>query len=248
MFPNIRIDVYKVLCSGRIAGICAGPPCESWSIARAGILSVNERHDPRRLRSRQHPWGDIDLRPKELDQGYAANVLLACALELVSIATLASLPACIEHPSDTWWPKTTDSAASILMLEEIQAVMPIKGVKRAEVNQGTLEQISLKPTPFLVSQMNSFEGLGKQFSIYNPELSAISHGRNEQGGCNSAPEKEYPALLSAKLGGANVQDLVLVTLIITAIHMILMTFTFLSVNGTINVLPTSWSCRLLGSR
>eukprot|EP00959_Pyramimonas_sp_CCMP1952_P164839 3445432-Pyramimonas_sp.AAC.1 len=60
-----------MLRSGRVAGIIAGPPCETWSSARH--LPVPEdapggRRPPRPLRSAQHSWGLGHLNTREREQ------------------------------------------------------------------------------------------------------------------------------------------------------------------------------------
>ena len=80
---------------GRVAGLMAGPPCETWSVARRNLTWLNEEdirkismtgfkkpHIPRPVRTRSKPWGDDNLTQAEYEQISVANRLLMTTIRV----------------------------------------------------------------------------------------------------------------------------------------------------------------------
>ena len=101
-----------------IAGI-AGPPCESWSIAR-GVQVPPLNHEsaggdkpcgPRVIRDRDQLWGFDGVTLRELRQLCVGNELLHFALLMVIELAISNGFALLEHPAE---PVHDEQAASIL--------------------------------------------------------------------------------------------------------------------------------------
>ena len=63
----LRDDIWKrLICSRKVTGGHAGPPCETLSFARWLLLEDGQRQQP--LRTTQAPWGRDDLSLREVEQ------------------------------------------------------------------------------------------------------------------------------------------------------------------------------------
>eukprot|EP00438_Fugacium_kawagutii_P006488 Skav231972 [mRNA] locus=scaffold2806:372207:383447:+ [translate_table: standard] len=86
---------------GAIIALLCGPPCESWSAARALQLLDDEGHPvrgPRPLRDRGRLWGKHGLTAKELRQLHIGTVLLLMALRLATRVAHTQGKVILEHP------------------------------------------------------------------------------------------------------------------------------------------------------
>ena len=119
---------------GMVLGMLAGPPCESWSRARAVPLEgITAKHGPRIIRDVQHLWGFPSVTIKELFQLCTGNALLGFAilafLELVFVGGLSLL----EHPAE---PCDDQNAASIWRLPLLQVLKELPNVTFIRFAQG----------------------------------------------------------------------------------------------------------------
>ena len=126
--------------AGYIAGFLAGPPCETWSVARGRKLDVKEgaqRRAPRILRTAEHLWGLPSLALKEFEQILANRELSPHFL------TVDGEYKCLRTPG----------RAAIWKLPVVQALLQAPGLRRHRVSQGLYGAPSPKPTDLLVTNL-----------------------------------------------------------------------------------------------
>jgi len=99
---------------GKIHAVVAGPPCETWSVARGCPGG------PAVLRDTLAIWGKVWCKQKEWQQLAAANELLQSTLLLVLDMVRNCGFAIVEHPA--WW-KREVSIASIWHMTCIRAIV-----------------------------------------------------------------------------------------------------------------------------
>ena len=129
---------------GWVAGVWAGPPCETWSAAR--YLPVQARDPPRPLRSRDRPWGRRDLKRAEMQQVSAANDLLRTTIVFLYAALAHGVPAAMEHPEV---PTHVPQAPSSWLLPELVHLEAQPGVQVATLHQCMWGAPARKATRFL---------------------------------------------------------------------------------------------------
>eukprot|EP00435_Cladocopium_sp_Y103_P026265 s2233_g6.t1 len=112
---------YHAIDAQQVVAFLGGPPCESWSKARA-VQVADERRGPRIVRDADHLWGLLSLRIKELLQIILGNDLLTftvmCLLRLARVGGVGIM----EHPADP----SEDDAASVWRL-------PVKRISASPV-------------------------------------------------------------------------------------------------------------------
>lgn len=79
--------------SGQVAGVIAGPPCETWSTVRY------VPGDPPPLRYLEQPFGLPSMTCAQIEQVGNANALLLVELLFCSEVTLVGAAALLEHPA-----------------------------------------------------------------------------------------------------------------------------------------------------
>lgn len=89
--------ILRLIRLGIIAAIYAGPPCETWTIARFQPVE-GCKHPPRPLRSRKEPWGVVHVSLKEGQQLAVGNELMCFALHSILELALVGGLAVLEHP------------------------------------------------------------------------------------------------------------------------------------------------------
>lgn len=82
--------------AGWVSRVAAGPPCETWSVARE--IYYKELYGPRRVRDAFHLSGYNVLKIKELRQVIIGNQLLGVALRLFLVAWIYNVFYVLEHP------------------------------------------------------------------------------------------------------------------------------------------------------
>ena len=135
--------------SGCVCAILLAPPCETWSQAR---YRISGPHDPRPVRSAEHPFALPALSPKELTQVGVANMLLMVAIRLLLAAMLYGVPAVMEHPAE---PKRADRP-SIWRLPWIKAMQRFGQLRRCHILQAAYGGVSVKPTHLAYCHMAHF--------------------------------------------------------------------------------------------
>ena len=124
--------------SGKIHALHVGPPCESWSKARAkGGLPNHSKGDggPRLLRTAARPQGLEELRHREILQVITANKLLHFALQIFLAMLMTARLAVLEHPGEPDHPSER-WLASIWKLWVTRALAAHHSVQLAKVYQG----------------------------------------------------------------------------------------------------------------
>ena len=81
---------------GFVAGFIAGPPCNTWSKARARALA--DGRGPRIVREPDAPWGLPSMRLGELHQVILGNILLGFSFVCIFALALHGGAALLEHP------------------------------------------------------------------------------------------------------------------------------------------------------
>ena len=104
---------YNQVAKGRVRGLGAGPPCETWSAAR--WFKLSDKKGPPVLRTDTHPWGVPHLTGKQIQQTETGTILLFNTLRLFEAVNAAGGCAFIEHPAAADW---IPHSASIWKLEE----------------------------------------------------------------------------------------------------------------------------------
>ncbi len=177
-----------------LVGILAGPPCETWSVARE--RGLYEDDGPRPLRSSMALSGFAGLSNRETRQLCVGNELLGVAVTLATHLWIAGGICIIEHPSE---PKKA-TAPSIWRTEALQFLLAHEENLRCLVHQGYFGARSAKPTEFLITHAPKFvEQIFRSNRVRNDLPAAVSVGVNDQGQFHTASLKEYPLALSRSL-------------------------------------------------
>eukprot|EP00435_Cladocopium_sp_Y103_P061146 s257_g22.t1 len=187
---------------GWILAMLAGPPCETWSRARAVAVDNSDRPAPRVLRTAAALWGLPHLRLRELAQIDVGNLLLIFTAEAFLRLAFAGGCAVVEHPREPDEPEL----ASIWRLPFFQLLCSLHGVELLSLNQGLLGAASAKPTNLMTLNL---PGLGRtivqhQVTKVLPRGSSI--GKTQQGHWATGALKEYPPAMSRALACQGLED------------------------------------------
>ena len=151
--PVVQQQWLSFVWSGKIHALYVGPPCESWSRARAkGGLPNHSKGDggPRLVRTAERPQGLQELRYKEILQVITANRLLNFALQIFLAMVMTARLAVLEHPGEPDHPNE-QWLASIWKLWVTRALVAHPFVQLAKVYQGYYNGKSPKPTFLMVA-------------------------------------------------------------------------------------------------
>ena len=177
-----------------LVGILAGPPCETWSVARE--RGLYEDNGPIPLRSSTALSGFGGLTNKETRQLCVGNELLGVAVMMATQLWIAGGICIIEHPSE---PKKA-TAPSIWRTEALRFLLAHEENKRFLVHQGYFGARSAKPTEFLITHTpKSVEQIFRSNWVRLDLPATVSVGVNDQGEFHTASLKEYPLALSRSL-------------------------------------------------
>ena len=181
---------------GLVAVLYTGPPCETWSSARAlgGIAGyTNGDNGPRMVRTSEKPFGLPGLRLREARQVLVANILLTFSLLAMLFMLKAQRLAVLEHPSqpdDAWKP-------SIWRLHVVSILLAHERVRLHHIQQGRFGGHSPKPTSLLIVAHTAIERSLRRFAI-TPLPKAVEMGK-KGGEYGTAKLKNYPPLLCESL-------------------------------------------------
>ena len=185
---TVRARWLDLLACGYILAVFAGPPCETFSVARANAL---EGVRIRPIRSAAQPWGFTHLTIREIKQVIVGNLLALFAIQCMVLQAFAGRFGCLEHPAEPG----KEAAASIWKLDVMQQLYRHPAMHRIRLLQGHYGASSPKPTDLLV------------VGPANPKRSLVKHatpmcangtniGLDETGRhFKTAHLKEYPGLL-----------------------------------------------------
>ena len=181
----------------------AGPPCETWSVARFRALLDALKPGPRPLRSQAQPWGLTCLKKSEANSVTLGNALLRATIRMF-YAALCN-PDCaviMEHPRcPTWVPE----APSSWLLPELAYIASLSAARVLDVDQCMFGAPSKKPTTLLclnALHLEPFESAPLVCCHTSHEV--ILTGKDEHGNFRTAPAKQYPGGLCGALAGVAV--------------------------------------------
>ena len=169
-----------------LTGFLSGPPCETWSRARAA-----NAEGPRVLRSRSRLQGCTFLTRRETEQVSIGNQLLGVTLRLFLPALLTGALAILEHPA---CPDDDLTLPAIWHLEVIQCFLRFPGCVKLRIFQGLYGGLSPKATDLLLANCGTFEDVQRHFcSTRTTAMPAGGRiGRGVDGKWRTAALKEYP--------------------------------------------------------
>ena len=205
--PGTKAFWLDAIRQGFVAGLMAGPPCESWSIARTHQLAKDlHRRMPRVVRSGECLWGLWSLALKELMQVRVGNDLLCFVLLGFLYLFLCGRTGVIEHPA---LPDQPD-AASIWRLPIVCVMLQMPGVHLHKIWQGLYGAESTKPTHFMTLNLPNFVTSLHSTMIAKEPPRGGSIGLSDTGQFKTSRLKEYPPALNYGLAksffGAFVQE------------------------------------------
>ena len=187
------IDLAK---RGILFMVAAGPPCETWSVARLRFLETLS--GPRPLRSsdcESSLWCKAPLRIRELRQVHVGNALLQFTLTLMMIQASVANVGLMEHPSASNW-RYNCLPPSVWRLRALQLLLMHRNCGLHFIQQGFYGQLAPKPTTLLVICPPSLRSVmqltldeGRTCSILPP---AVKMGQISAQGYSTAPLKRYP--------------------------------------------------------
>lgn len=185
---------------GFIAGFLAGPPCETWSIARGKKVSGQPTGTkaPRIIRTEEHLWGLPSLALKELLQIAVGNELLTFTLLVACVMVQTGGIGIVEHPAEP----TEENAASIWKLPIVQALLAAPGVTRRRVAQGLFGAPSPKPTDLMVINLPDLPLELRRWMTRTELPKGKAIGLNKEGKWQTGFLKEYPPAFCGALATA----------------------------------------------
>ena len=175
----------EALRSGYLVAWIAGPPCETWSIARYNAMPGG----PRPVRRRGMPWGNFDLTHKEHKQVSIGSLLLSITIKLMWFTLLFGATSILEHPSDI---SQDVNRPSIWRLEILGFFLRFPQCEKVEILQGFYGGLTPKPTTlFIINGAPDNESL--LFSLRTSPLpTSYALGKAADGSWKTAVLKEYP--------------------------------------------------------
>ena len=188
----------------RAIGVIAGPPCETWTVARYMPVE-GMRNPPPPLRSLDQVWGFKNLSRKHRAQVDIGNELLRATLILVVEAYASGAFAIVEHPGEpTWVPE----APSIWRSSFVRHLRDHLGADLLDFDQCSAGADSRKPTclmsvnlPHLRTAFRALPGRGFCTHGRQPHKSTLK-GLAADGTWRTAPAKQYPSEMCKTVGVA----------------------------------------------
>lgn len=193
---------YNGVRSKYVIGYLAGPPCETWSQARAVAADDAEtcgvrpmRHGPRVLRTLQDLWGKPCLAIREMRQLLLGNQLLLFSFHMMLLLYVTGGCGALEHPA----PPKDEEKASIWRTSIARFLCSLPGVRRLDFVQGLLGAKSPKPTSILSLNLPDLVDQIWRGRVCDELPQTSSIGRDSQGRWKTSSLKEYPPALCKAL-------------------------------------------------
>ncbi len=199
----------SLILQGKVGALLAGPPCETWSRARAirtqcctrwlepgATCPSCRRVMPRPLRSPDAPWGRGGLRRRERHSLQLGNSLYRTTLELALACQTVGTPWIIEHPEQP----DDDGLVSSWRLHETRTLAGMTTVEITAFDQCTAGARAIKPTMLMHSKLGNLRAhilaLGDAGRCPHP-LGAhrTLRGFQGDGSWRTSMAKTYPAIL-----------------------------------------------------
>ena len=160
--------------SGLAEGVLAGPPCETWSVAREAD-GMSPQKGPRPLRTAEAPWGLLDLTTREFQQLDVGNRLMLFALQICIVQASQGKFSLLEHPDDPGLynpsKRMSPSIWKTVLLEWLRQTGLFVELR---LEQGFYHQTSPKPTRFLLSGVTSEVACDIEFRCRTSERPKVS--------------------------------------------------------------------------
>ena len=191
MIPKQRQKWDDLLCSGRVAAVVMGPPCETFTAARENELpgcSV------RPIRTAAEPWGKQGCKNHEITQLHTGNTLIQFALKACARMVCTGGMALMEHPAQPPKPESV----SIWQVEEAQILREAPCSDQLAFHQSIHGAESKKPTSILVVRMQKIRKYIFKNQLGEEESKGLLTllGKDENGKFKTARAKEYPPSLN----------------------------------------------------
>lgn len=193
--PDIRQFWLHGIDQRWILAFLAGPPCETWSRARAVKCGPAERPGPRVIRTADDLWGLVHLRLRELEQIDVGNLLLCFSAEAFLRLACVGGSATIEHPREPEEPHF----ASIWKLPLFQMLFLLPGVEFHSLSQGFLGAPSCKPTSLLCLNLPGMSRAIVKHQVTSTMPKGAAIGKTASGQWATSSLKEYPPALNRAL-------------------------------------------------
>ena len=182
----------QLIARRKVVGGHAGPPCETFSLAR--WLNKDQKGFPQPLRTAEYPWGLPALSSRELVQCVNGTSLFLKALFLLCVIHACGGGTTLEHPKgpeqDAGHP-----GWAIWLSSFIQKMLLDSAMGLVTFAQGPLGKAYTKPTRLLVGRMRFLAG--DIYSAYDLSWrpSMWLGGKNADGTWRTSEAKMYPAKL-----------------------------------------------------
>ena len=178
-----------------VVGYLAGPPCETWSVAREHQLSCEPgehgrpHHGPRVVRTLEAWWGLESL--SEISQVLTGNHLLLFSFRMMVLLHASGGCGALEHPA----PPANPSSASIWRTDIAMLLQTLPGIQLVELALGLLGANAPKHTAIMTLNLPDFVDQVRCGRVCSELPVASSIGRDTSGHWRTSGLKEYlPAL------------------------------------------------------
>ena len=189
--PRIRRFWMEAAAQSWVHSFVAGPPCETWSNARAHGLQTADakgRRGPRVIRTSECPWGLDSLGIKELQQILCGDVLLGFTITMLATLFTTGGSGLAEHPARP----QDEKAASIWRTPIMEFLLQLPEVQLIKAYQGHYGAPSGKPTELFALRMPSLARHLREGTLTVKNPGGVSLGVNNMGNFKTTRLKEYP--------------------------------------------------------
>jgi len=186
--------VLKLAQKGLIAGVLAGPPCETWSAARNILLP--DHTGPRPLRTSDQPWLLSHRTGKEMRQTSTGTRLLLNTWRIETSVVLHGGGALKEHP---WENGNLDRASVWRTTAHKDWIMQLPDAFRHYIEQYLYGAAGTKPTCLRALNLGEAaivqQALHEGMELWRARPVTRLMGRNHKGEFRTAAAKEYTSAL-----------------------------------------------------
>ena len=202
--PEIRARWITLGRQGAILGMLCGPPCETYSSARAlgGLAGVSEGDGgPRQLRTGTKPFGVEAMTVDERQHVHLSNVLLCFAYDMSLILLQWALSFfLVEHPAIPQGKDEQDLPSS-WKLGACRMLQRHPEVQLHHIAQGKFGALSPKPTTLMVKSLITLRHhLACKGTLDMPP--PLTMGRQRDGSFATAELKAYPPRMCQAIAAA----------------------------------------------
>ena len=186
----------RLIVARKVIGAHAGPPCESFSMARWNPVGSNG--GPRPLRDKSCPWGLLYRKIMEVCQTVLGNVLFGRVFYLLLVVYAHGGAFTLEHPQGPVG-NQLDNRWSIWQSAFIQRALLAAEINLVSFEQGPLGRTFRKPTNLLTGRLPHMSfALWKESDRQWVPTEKLG-GRDAKGAWKTSAAKEYPARMNMVL-------------------------------------------------